>query len=68
MDLTFSDQETAFRDEFRGWLADNPPAPQPDDTPTRRSTSGARTGSASSTTAAGPRRPGRPSTAAAGRR
>ncbi len=31
MDLTFSDQETAFRDEFRGWLADNPPAPQPDD-------------------------------------
>ena len=29
MDLTFSEQETAFRDELRGWLAENPPAPQP---------------------------------------
>jgi alkylation response protein AidB-like acyl-CoA dehydrogenase len=29
MDLTFSDQETAFRDELRGWLAENPPAPEP---------------------------------------
>ena len=29
MDLTFSERERAFRDELRGWLADNPPAPQP---------------------------------------
>jgi alkylation response protein AidB-like acyl-CoA dehydrogenase len=29
MDLTFSDEELAFRDEFRGWLADNPPPPDP---------------------------------------
>jgi alkylation response protein AidB-like acyl-CoA dehydrogenase len=29
MDLTFSPQETAFRDELRRWLAENPPAPQP---------------------------------------
>jgi alkylation response protein AidB-like acyl-CoA dehydrogenase len=29
MDLTFSDTETAFRDELRGWLADNPPAAKP---------------------------------------
>jgi alkylation response protein AidB-like acyl-CoA dehydrogenase len=29
MDLTFSDQETAFRDELRGWLADNPPEAKP---------------------------------------
>ena len=25
MDLTFSDKETAFRDELRAWLADNQP-------------------------------------------
>src|SRR5271167_5282555 len=31
MDLTFSPQETAFRDELRGWLADNPPDPKPSD-------------------------------------
>src|SRR5438876_132819 len=31
MDLTFSEQETAFRDELRDWLADNPPEPQPTD-------------------------------------
>ena len=30
MDLTFSASETAFRDELRGWLAENPPAPQPE--------------------------------------
>jgi len=30
MDLTFSDKETAFRDELRQWLADNPPPPEPD--------------------------------------
>src|SRR5215218_5144689 len=30
MDLTFSERETAFRDELRAWLADNPPAPEPD--------------------------------------
>src|SRR6478609_8570963 len=29
MDLTFSDQETAFRDELRGWLANNRPDPEP---------------------------------------
>jgi alkylation response protein AidB-like acyl-CoA dehydrogenase len=29
MDLTFSPEQTAFRDELRGWLADNPPAPKP---------------------------------------
>jgi alkylation response protein AidB-like acyl-CoA dehydrogenase len=30
MDLTFTDAETAFRDEFRGWLADNDPGPRPE--------------------------------------
>src|SRR4051794_41924306 len=29
MDLTFSEPETAFRDELRRWLADNPPPPAP---------------------------------------
>src|SRR3954469_17141977 len=29
MDLTFSESETAFRDELRGWLAENPPPPEP---------------------------------------
>jgi alkylation response protein AidB-like acyl-CoA dehydrogenase len=29
MDLTFSPQETAFRDELRHWLAENPPGPSP---------------------------------------
>ncbi|MGA9314837.1 MAG: acyl-CoA dehydrogenase family protein [Solirubrobacteraceae bacterium] len=29
MDLTFSERERAFRDELRGWLAENPPDPQP---------------------------------------
>jgi alkylation response protein AidB-like acyl-CoA dehydrogenase len=29
MDLTFSEQETAFRDELRNWLAENPPDPRP---------------------------------------
>ena len=29
MDLTFSEQETAFRDELRGWLANNRPDPEP---------------------------------------
>ena len=31
MDLTFSKQETAFRDEFRAWLGENPPDPRPTD-------------------------------------
>jgi alkylation response protein AidB-like acyl-CoA dehydrogenase len=31
MDLTFSERESAFRDELRGWLADNPPPPRPED-------------------------------------
>src|SRR3712207_7080884 len=30
MDLTFSDKETAFRDELRRWLADNPAGPPPE--------------------------------------
>jgi alkylation response protein AidB-like acyl-CoA dehydrogenase len=30
MDLTFTEAETAFRDELRGWLADNPPGEPPD--------------------------------------
>jgi alkylation response protein AidB-like acyl-CoA dehydrogenase len=29
MDLTFSEKEIAFRDELRGWLAENPPPPKP---------------------------------------
>jgi alkylation response protein AidB-like acyl-CoA dehydrogenase len=29
MDLTFSDKETAFRDELRAWLADNRPPAKP---------------------------------------
>jgi alkylation response protein AidB-like acyl-CoA dehydrogenase len=29
MDLTFSDRETAFRDELRAWLAENPPEAKP---------------------------------------
>src|SRR5579859_1233603 len=29
MDLTFSERETAFRDELRAWLADNPPDERP---------------------------------------
>src|SRR6202451_4143109 len=29
MDLTFSDKETAFRDELRAWLADNQPPAKP---------------------------------------
>jgi alkylation response protein AidB-like acyl-CoA dehydrogenase len=31
MDLTFNDRETAFRDELRAWLADNPPDTEPTD-------------------------------------
>jgi alkylation response protein AidB-like acyl-CoA dehydrogenase len=31
MDLTFSERETAFRDELRGWLADNHPGEPPGD-------------------------------------
>jgi alkylation response protein AidB-like acyl-CoA dehydrogenase len=31
MDLTFSESELAFRDELRGWLAENMPAPIPED-------------------------------------
>ena len=30
MDLTFTDEQTAFRDELRGWLADNAPGPDPE--------------------------------------
>jgi len=29
MDLTFNERELAFRDELRGWLADNPPEAKP---------------------------------------
>jgi alkylation response protein AidB-like acyl-CoA dehydrogenase len=31
MDLTFSDGETAFRDELRAWFAANDPGPEPSD-------------------------------------
>jgi alkylation response protein AidB-like acyl-CoA dehydrogenase len=31
MDLTFSPEQTAFRDELRGWLAENPPEAKPTD-------------------------------------
>jgi alkylation response protein AidB-like acyl-CoA dehydrogenase len=31
MDLTFTDNETAFRDELRAWLADNPAGSPPED-------------------------------------
>ncbi len=31
MDLTFSEQENAFRDELRGWLSDNAPDPEVSD-------------------------------------
>ncbi len=31
MDLTFSEQEIAFRDELRAWFAANDPGPAPDD-------------------------------------
>jgi len=30
MDLTFNERETAFRQELRGWLAANPPDPEPE--------------------------------------
>jgi alkylation response protein AidB-like acyl-CoA dehydrogenase len=30
MDLTFSERETAFRDELRAWLAANDPGPEPE--------------------------------------
>ncbi len=30
MDLTFNDDELAFRDELRGWFADNPPGEEPE--------------------------------------
>jgi alkylation response protein AidB-like acyl-CoA dehydrogenase len=29
VDLTFNERERAFREELRGWLAANPPAPEP---------------------------------------
>src|SRR6195256_663393 len=31
MDLTFNERELAFREELRGWLAQNPPDPEPRD-------------------------------------
>jgi alkylation response protein AidB-like acyl-CoA dehydrogenase len=31
LDLTFNERELAFRDELRGWLAQNPPDPEPVD-------------------------------------
>src|SRR3712207_7051246 len=30
MDLTFTDEQTAFRDELRGWLAENAPGTDPE--------------------------------------
>ena len=29
MDLSFTDEQTAFRDELRAWLRDNPPGERP---------------------------------------
>ena len=47
MDLTFSEQETAFRDELRDWLASNQPDPEPTEARRgRRTTPGGATGSA----------------------
>ncbi len=66
MDLTFSEQEIAFRDELRGWLADNQPDADARPTAARtRTTPGGATGSGASTTPAGRRPLGRPSTAGA---
>jgi alkylation response protein AidB-like acyl-CoA dehydrogenase len=31
MDLTFTPEQTAFRDELRSWLGENPPPPRPTD-------------------------------------
>ena len=31
MDLTFNEEEAAFRDELRAWLAENPPGSPPDE-------------------------------------
>jgi alkylation response protein AidB-like acyl-CoA dehydrogenase len=31
VDLTFDERELAFREELRGWLAENPPDPEPSD-------------------------------------
>jgi hypothetical protein len=31
VDLTFSERETAFRDELRAWFAANDPGPEPSD-------------------------------------
>ncbi len=67
MDLTFSDRETAFRDELRAWFAANDPGPEPVHRRTSTSPGGA-TSSAASTRAAGPPRTGRSSTAGAARR
>ena len=65
MDLTFSDRETAFRDELRTWFADNSPARSPPTTRTRTTRGGrdfqrrlaARTGARGRALAARVRRP-----------
>ena len=66
MDLTFTDSETAFRDELRAWFAANPPGEEPRGR--TRTTPGGATSSAGSPPTAWPRCTGRRSTAAAARR
>ena len=58
MDLTFSERETAFRDELRAWFAANDPGPEPRRTRRTSTTPGGATSSAASTRAAGPPRTG----------
>ena len=68
MDLTFSEQEIAFRDELRGWFADERPGRRRRKATKIASMPGGGTSSAGSPTAAGPPCTGRASTAAAERR
>ena len=67
MDLTFTESETAFRDELRAWFAANPPGERAR-TARTRTTPGGATSSAGWRRTAWRRCTGRPSTAAAARR
>ena len=67
MDLTFTESETAFRDELRAWFAANSPGEEPTDARTPITPGGA-TSSAGWRPTASPPCTGRPSTAAAARR
>ena len=66
MDLTLTDNEQAFRDEFRAWIEENHPGPAPQGGD-QVQYEFERSGSASCTRAAGPESPGRRNTAAAAR-